>query len=374
MKTIFVIGVQPESLYNFRGGLIMALRRKGYKIVCFSAQCQDKSVMSRIQNVSPYWHPLPLTRHSINVFEIVHSLILLALYALRYGPVSLVTYTIKPNLVGACVKLLSLSRIKQYCLVEGVGKLFQEDQNTIDLKTKSKILRIIGYLLTVPDRLIFLNSENLTTYVKKLKIPRVKCLISPGGIGVPTNYYQASPLSNLSASSLVFLCISRISYDKGINEFIKASSIYKKENPKACFLLAGPIDNSDNNIDLTALNADHLTYLGPLEDIREVLASAHIAVLPSYHEGLSRFLMESLSMGKVLIGSDIPGCREMIVDGENGFLCQPKSVASLLSCFRKCETAMLRFSEMSSYSRSMAVARFDCSIITEWFVNTICQK
>jgi glycosyltransferase involved in cell wall biosynthesis len=110
----------------------------------------------------------------------------------------------------------------------------------------------------------------------------------------------------------LLLCISRISYDKGIKEFIKAVQFTKKENPKGCFVSTEPIENSEIRINLAALKAEHLKYLDPLEDIKEVLASAHIAVLPSYHEGLSRFLMESLSMGKVLIRSDIPRRREMM--------------------------------------------------------------
>lgn len=137
-----------------------------------------------------------------------------------------------------------------------------------------------------------------------------------------------------------FLMIARLLYDKGYLEYVSAARKIKAIFPQTEFLLLGSIDESyPNHVPESAVNKDvadgTINYLGYINDVRTVINNIDCIVLPSYHEGLSRVLMEGLAMAKPIITTDIPGCRETVDDGINGFLCKPQNIASLAEALRK---------------------------------------
>lgn len=137
-----------------------------------------------------------------------------------------------------------------------------------------------------------------------------------------------------------FLMIARLLYDKGYLEYVSAARKIKAIFPQTEFLLLGSIDESyPNHVPESAVNKDvadgTINYLGYINDVRTVINNIDCIVLPSYHEGLSRVLMEGLAMAKPIITTDIPGCRETVDDGINGFLCKPHDIASLAEALRK---------------------------------------
>lgn len=138
-----------------------------------------------------------------------------------------------------------------------------------------------------------------------------------------------------------FLMIARILYDKGYYEYVEAAKIIHKNYSKVDFLLLGNIDKTHPDAVPEAIihadhEAGHITYLGYRSDVRQIIYKSDCIVLPSYYnEGLSRVLMEGLAMRKPLITTNMPGCKETVDDGINGFICQPRNIQSLTYCFQK---------------------------------------
>lgn len=135
-----------------------------------------------------------------------------------------------------------------------------------------------------------------------------------------------------------FLMISRILYEKGYREYVEAAKIIHKKYPNIKFLLLGGIDKEypgavPGNIVQEDNDNSHIIYLGYRKDVRSIMANSDCIVLPSYYnEGLSRVLMEGLAMSKPLITTNMPGCRETVEDGINGYICQPRDIDSLVLC------------------------------------------
>lgn len=138
-----------------------------------------------------------------------------------------------------------------------------------------------------------------------------------------------------------FLMIARLLYDKGYLEYVSAAQKIKAIFPQTEFLLLGSIDESyPNHVPESAVNKDvadgAINYLGYINDVRSIIKTTDCIVHPSfYNEGMSRVLMEGLAMAKPIITTDIPGCKETVDDGINGFLCKPRDVASLVEALRK---------------------------------------
>ena len=167
-----------------------------------------------------------------------------------------------------------------------------------------------------------------------------------------------------------FLMISRVLYDKGYQEYVDTAKSIRKMHPEAEFQLLGSIDEAyPNHVPEEQVRKDveagYIRYLGYHLNVAVDIEEADCIVLPSYHEGLSRVLMEALAMGKPIITTDIPGCRETVDIGKNGFLVKPKDTKSLMEAIIK----FLALTEdkkyaMGLYSREKAEREFDiCDVV-----------
>lgn len=137
-----------------------------------------------------------------------------------------------------------------------------------------------------------------------------------------------------------FLMIARVLYDKGYSEYVEAARIIKSKHSEAEFLLLGSIDDAyPNHVPKNIVDHDvekgTINYLGYISEVGSIIRTVDCIVLPSYHEGMSRVLMEGLAMSKPIITTDIPGCKETVDDGINGFLCKPRDVDSLVEALEK---------------------------------------
>ena len=174
------------------------------------------------------------------------------------------------------------------------------------------------------------------------------------------NKFTVAPLPE---EGMVFLTIGRLLGGKGFREYAMASCLVRKRYPDAVFRIVGPTDPSPDGISLDEVqqwqNEGTIQYLGETRDVRPFIAACHVYVLPSYHEGMPRTVLEAMAMGRPILTTDVPGCRETVVSGENGYLV-PKADAGALA------ERMMWFIEnrnqlerMGRASRSMAEERFD---------------
>jgi glycosyltransferase involved in cell wall biosynthesis len=169
-----------------------------------------------------------------------------------------------------------------------------------------------------------------------------------------------------------FLLIARLLGDKGVREYAKAAKKVRQAHPQVSFKLVGWIDDNPDAIGQHELdewvNSGTLEFLGKLADVRLAIAGSNVYVLPSYREGTPRTVLEAMAMGRPVITTDAPGCRETVVDGDNGFLVPVKSVDELAA-------AMIRFIEnpelvakMGQRSRQVAEQKYDVHRVNEFML------
>ncbi|ASC55894.1 glycosyl transferase family 1 [Vibrio vulnificus] len=159
-------------------------------------------------------------------------------------------------------------------------------------------------------------------------VPKEKCFLVNGS-GVDLSHYEKEPLSNKPH----FLLIARLLGDKGIREYAKAAAVVKQQYPEAEFHLVGPEDPSPDGIQISEVNQWHesgvINYHGATTDVRPFIKACNIFVLPSYHEGMPRTVLEAMAMGRPVLTTNVPGCKETVVNGENGWLVEKANVEQL---------------------------------------------
>ena len=168
----------------------------------------------------------------------------------------------------------------------------------------------------------------------------------------------------------VFLCLSRLVRSKGVAEFAKAAAILKEQHPEAVFRLAGPLEQGGDAVSPDELAAwrkqGALEVLDPVDDVRPLLAGASVYVLPSYYrEGVPRSILEGLAMGRPVVTTDAPGCRETVVPEQNGFLIPPRDPDALASAMERFITEPGLAATMGAASRRLAEEKFDVDKVND---------
>lgn len=238
-------------------------------------------------------------------------------------------YTIKANIYGtmaaACTQTPSIA------ITTGLGILRQREH-----RLSGRILCALYRLALRSSREVwFLNEDDRSFFLRKKICPSQQTFVLPGE-GIDTRYFSPYPQTNSpTAGTVHFLFIGRLLWSKGLNELSKAASYFRDRGLPVYFEIIGvPGEQHPDAVSSALLTRweqeDLIRYWGSISDIRPYLASADALVLPSHSEGLSRVLLEAGSMGIPVISSDVAGCRQVVVEGETGFLCTPANYHSLI--------------------------------------------
>ena len=160
-----------------------------------------------------------------------------------------------------------------------------------------------------------------------------------------------------------FLLIARLLGDKGVREYAEAARIIKQDYPEAEFHLVGWIDDNPSAIEQDELDCwiadQRLQFWGKLSDVRPAIAASSVYVLPSYREGTPRTVLEAMAMGRAVITTDAPGCRETVNHGVNGYLVAVKSVDELVQAMRYFIEDPKLIDYMGQRSREIALNKYD---------------
>lgn len=240
-------------------------------------------------------------------------------------PDAVITYSIKPNIYGgyAC----SRRKIPYYCNVQGLGTAFQNKGIT------ALVTGMYRIALKRANAVIFENKSNAKLFCRKKITDRNRAVVLSGA-GVNLDYFAFTPWLNEN-EGIHFLFLGRIMKEKGVDELFDAFRRLKEEYGDRVILdLVGFFEDEYKETVQQLADSGTVVFHGFQEDPRPYYASAHCIVLPSYHEGMSNVLLEAAAMGRALITSDIPGCREAVREGKNGFLAQARDADSLYQCMR----------------------------------------
>ncbi len=284
----------------------------------------------------------------------------------RERPDVSLTYFIKPNIYGSLAA--AITRIpRRIAMVEGLGYLFTEDDRDTSKKKLARGLAItlLKAALGRAHRVLFLNPDDLAEFIDRRIVDLTQARLL-GGIGVDLTHYAVAPLPDHTPS---FLMIGRLLREKGVREYVAAARFVRKRFPEARFRLIGGMDDNPGGIaadEVRAFTVDgSVEWLGELDDVRPWIAACSVYVLPSYREGVPRSTQEAMAMGRPVVTTDVPGCRETVVAGVNGYYAQPRDVPSLAEAMtRFCENPDL-ISAMGKESRRMAEENFDVVKVNE---------
>jgi glycosyltransferase involved in cell wall biosynthesis len=322
MKKIIIISNTSWSLFNFRFELAKQIKENGYEVILVAPYDEYSDRLSKEFE----YHNICMNNRGVNIIEDIKTT--LAFYKLykQIKPDMALHYTIKPNIYGtvACDFL----NIKTVNNIAGLGVLFIK-QNFI---TKIAIW-LYKYSQSKADKIFFQNRDDFEMFVGKGIVEKNKSDILPGS-GVDTQRFL--PVEHKGeAENFVFLFVARMLWDKGVGEYIEASKIIKDKYTNVEFQMLGFLDvnnkGSVSNEEVQEwIDAGYINYLGVSDNVREEIAKSDCIVLPSfYREGTPRVLLEGASMAKPIITTDNVGCRDVVDDGVNGYLCEVRNAKDL---------------------------------------------
>ena len=310
-------------MYDFRAALIKELINRGNDVTILTP---FDSHVDDLRALGATLVETPVDRRGTNP---VRDLGLIKLYKRelkRIAPDLVITYTIKPNVYG-CYAAKGL-KIPYAMNITGLGTAF-ENEGLL------KKMVVAMYKLSAPKAKVvfFENSANRDTFVNEGIIPESKTHVLHGaGVDVNRFSYQEYPAD---AEVTRFLFIGRVMKEKGIEELFSAMRQLVAEGEKTeLHVVGGFEENYKATIDQYEAEG-WLHYHGHQNDVRPFIGQCHCFVLPSYHEGMANTNLESASSGRPLITSDIPGCREAVVENVSGLLCEPKDAENLYGVMKR---------------------------------------
>lgn len=368
MKRILIIGALPESLINFRGDLIKCLSKNDFEVVAMSNPTSEDKVFI-IEQLGAKFESYNVNRHSINPVVEFKTFINILVSIKRIKPDFVLAYTVKP-VVWVGLAMYLLRGIKFIALIEGLGYAFQPGgfRRKIIKKIVSMFYKIA---LFRSKQTIFLNSDNKDVFVNNKIVEENKCSLIDG-IGVNLNYFTIQDFPNLPFKVLM---ISRFLNEKGVREYIKAAEIVKKANPNIEIRLLGDYDNSSDSIPVgiieDAVNNNIIELFPPSSDIRPNLKNCHLFVLPSYHEGMPRTIMEAMATGRPILTTNVPGCKDTVNDCQNGLLVEKQDFEDLARRILWFSNNIDGTIEMGKKSREIAENRFDVDKINKKLLSII---
>ena len=322
---IFVLGNDISMLVNFQGPLIKAMLAAGHRVTAAAAGRDRKSERWLSKQGVPY-REIQMERAGLNPIKDGATFMRLIATLRETRPDFLFTYTIKPVVYGLlAARLVGVKR--SAAMITGLGYAFTEDdgERSRALLRRGAIRRAArtayGTALRFADTVIFQNPDDRALFDALGLLKRVRKVGLVQGSGVDVLHFAPQPMPK---GTLVVLMIARLLRDKGLYDYVDAARIVKRERPDIRFRLVGPYDPnpasvSPHEVDTWASEGS-IEYRGAVTDVRPHIAACHIFVLPSYREGTPRTVLEAMAMGRPIITTDVPGCRETVVHDENGLL------------------------------------------------------
>jgi glycosyltransferase involved in cell wall biosynthesis len=362
-----VVASLAESLLRFRRPLLEALHADGWAVHACAPE-PTEALRDELAGIGVTLHAVPLARTGLDPLRDLAFLRALLRLVDAIGARAVLAYTIKPVVwAGIACRIRGVAF---FPLVTGLGYAFSGND------AKRAAVRAIATLLLRTSlrgaRLAFFqNRDDRDEFVRRRIVPRGLPTHVVSGSGVDLDAYAPAPLPDAPS----FLMIGRLLRDKGVHEYAQAARIVRAARPDARFHLVGWIDVNPTAIaqaDLRAWQDEGLLhYWGRLDDVRPAIRAARIYVLPSYREGLPRTVLEAMAMGRPVITTDAPGCRETVEPGVNGLRVPVADARALADAMLALAADPARAARMGERSVAIARERFDARTVSAQMVATI---
>lgn len=369
MAKILIIAGLTESLIRFRGELLTTLIAQGHQVYALAGD-ENASAAHRLREMGIIYQQISFPRAGISPIADsgYFGKLLRTMRAIK--PDVLLCYTIKPVVYGMLAGVFA--RVpRRYALITGLGYAFIE-RPSLRWKLVNWLARGLYTIgLSGADGVLFQNQDDYQFFkAKKLISTRKKASVIAGS-GVNTEHFKQTKLPDAP----VFLLVARLLHDKGIVEYVEAAREVLKNNPDAIFYLVGPTDSNPAAITHDVLQSwiddGVIHYVGPVDDVREWINKASVFVLPSYREGTPRSVLEAMAMGRPIITTDAPGCRDTVIPGDNGFLVPIKDPHSLSQAMIQLANDGELRAAMGERSRQIACHKYDVHQVNHSILTTM---
>ncbi|PIB37226.1 hypothetical protein BFP72_18345 [Reichenbachiella sp. 5M10] len=350
------------NIYNFRAGLIRALLDQKHEVIAIAPRDEYSQ---KLIDMGCSFYPVEISGTGTNPFADFKLFLTLKRLYSDIRPDIIYQYTVKPNIYGSfAARTLGIPVINN---VSGLGTVFLN--KGIAPKIAKKLYK---WSFRKVNLIFFQNGDDQRDFLNQVPLPEVRSEVIPGS-GINLEHFRAK--HTLSTPPCRFLMISRLILDKGILEYLDAARAIRKQYPQTEFQLLGQLDENHarglkKELLDTYINDGSIQYLGTDDAVQTHIDLATCVVLPSYREGTPKTLLEAAAMSRPIITTDAPGCREVVLDGQNGYLCQVKSSTDLQHKIRKIiDMNPTDLQKMGTCGRLMVEKKFDEQIIIQKYIS-----
>ena len=352
---VMVLSSFTTSLFWFRIDMMKSFISAGCEVVAVG-DAPEEEWKDRFSELGITYHQIPVQRNGTNPLSDIKTLAALYKLLKREKPDKIFTYQAKTVIYGGiAARLLGIDEV--YPMIAGVGSVF------LGGGFKKKLVRTIlvtEYKLGLKraKKIFFQNRDDLAVFTGNRIVDAAK-VVMLNGSGVNIEKFVPTVLPENPS----FLCISRLIRDKGVCEYLDASREIHKRHPDVCCVLVGPYDTNPSAIkpeDLQPYIEDgSIIYVGEQKEVAPFLQDCTAYVLPSYHEGTPKTVLEAMASGRPTITTDAPGCRETVTDGVNGYLVPVKDVPAIVEAMEKIIADPAKTAEMATAARFIAEEKYD---------------
>jgi|tagenome__1003787_1003787.scaffolds.fasta_scaffold20730952_2 glycosyltransferase involved in cell wall biosynthesis len=324
---IAVAANSPWNLLIFRRGLLLRLREEGFDSVLILPD--DPHADPSLDELGFDRAYVEISRSGLNPIADTRLLLSYSRILRRVSPAAFLGFTIKPNIYGCLAA--RWTDIPAIANISGLGTVFMKHTPLTWF-----VIHLYRFALKKAAIVFFQNPDDRDLFLTNRIVRTEQARLLPGS-GIDLKHFEPRELPQ---GPVKLLMIARLLGDKGVREYAQAAQIVRRAHPHVRFQLLGPVDEGNR----TAIRKHELDewiaqglveYLGAAEDVRPYIEASTAIVLPSYREGLPRSLLEGAAMARPLIATDVPGCRELVVEGVTGFLCEARSADSLAAAMIK---------------------------------------
>lgn len=354
------------NIANFRRRLIKDFREKGYRVL---ALAPEDGHSARIVALGADFRPIRMHGSGTSVLQDLRLFLDYLAILRQLRPRAYLGFTVKPNIYGSlAARLLGIRTINN---ISGLGTAFIESGPLATL-----VAGLYRISLRRSARVFFQNPNDWEAFIRTGIVREGQARLIPGS-GVDLDRFTPQAAPRRGKGAFRFLFVGRLLWDKGIGEYLEAAAQLRPAWPGARFQILG-FAGADNRSAVPLEEIERwrseaiVEYLGATDDVRPFLAQADCIVLPSYREGLPRSLLEASAMARPMIASDVPGCRDVLVEGENGFLCEARSAGSLAEAMEKMlRTAPGQRLEMGRRARKKVERGFDEALVSRAYLEAL---
>lgn len=352
------------NIVNFRSGLIARLRAAGHEVIAIAPR---DAYSERLTGLVDRYIALEMDNRGTNPLKDLRLYFSFVRVLKDIAPDVYLGYTIKPNIFGSlAAHRLGIPVINN---ISGLGATFMQAGFLNAL-----VKRLYRIALKKSRTVFFQNADDQDLFVGKDLVRTSQARLLAGS-GVDLQRFHPMPLP--ADGKFRFLLISRLLWDKGVGEFVQAARTLRARYPQAEFALLGACDVANP----AAISRDEVAaweregvvaYLGETDRVKDEIEAAHCVVLPSYREGTPRALLEAAACARPVITTDVPGCKEVVINGETGLLCRAKDAADLAAKMGgMLQMSREELAKMGRRSRALMEAKFDERLVIDAYLQAM---